>query len=314
MNMNLVLKFTLLSLCLLYPLFSFAQTDVSLFLRKDSIQIDSLIPDTTDMYKKVGHHGPAIENQYMMLRLYYRDGGAIDVYNKAVPRPELAMYHWYPTKAQIAAGAGCDEYRVGKSVGLGGIALWDGEKEVKLVATKARNAYVNRYDNMSVIRMDHEGVPYKDTLVNIIVRIFMFNDYREAVIEAECVCGGPVQFVTGVNYHKGQQIFLERGRIGVWGIHPADIVENPLPIGGGMIYDPEQWSFVVRTDDFLRTISEPTDKVTTIVVAASSRENELNDEQKFFKYLHKAQNAEDLIQLYQNFIRVERKTRSIRNM
>lgn len=48
-----------------------AQTDVSLFWRKDSLQQTEIFSAEGDLYRLVGHHGPAIENKFMALRLYF---------------------------------------------------------------------------------------------------------------------------------------------------------------------------------------------------------------------------------------------------
>ena len=122
-----------------------AQTATSLFWRSDSLQVKEIVSEQAVQYNFVGHHGAAVENSMCALRIYFNDSGAIDVYSKSGAQMELLKYHWYPTAKQMAEeGAGCDEYLVGKTVGLGGIALWDGEKEVKLVATKGRTARVGQ--------------------------------------------------------------------------------------------------------------------------------------------------------------------------
>ena len=56
-----------------------ARTASSLFWRSDSLQVNEIVSETADQYKKVGHHGPAVENSHMALRLYFNDSGAIDV-------------------------------------------------------------------------------------------------------------------------------------------------------------------------------------------------------------------------------------------
>lgn len=275
-------------ICLLSSVMASAQTDVSLFWRKDSVQQKQIISTSEKgyEYKTVGHHGPAIENEYMALRLYFRDGGSIDVYNKQKAGLELAKYAWYPSDEEIAAGAGCDEYRVGKTVGLGGIALWDGEKEIKLNVTAGREARVEKTAKGAMIEMIHRGVEYKDEKVDIAVRVFMTNGSRTATIEAECISGQKVVFLTGVNYHEGQSLDYSNGRIAVWGIHPADVVKNPLPIGGGMKYSTKKWSTVTKTADMLQIVSKkPVKKATTTVVAACSRETSLNNEKSFFNFV-----------------------------
>lgn len=265
-----------------------AQTAHSLFWRSDSLQVDQIVSEKANQYKAVGHHGPAVENSHMALRLYFNDSGAIDVYSKSGRGMELEHYLWYPSlQQQTEYGAGCDEYRVGKTVGLGGIALWDGEKEVKLVATKGRTARVGDKKNGSFAELIAYGVPYKKDTVDISIRIDMSAKKREAVITAAELSGKKVQFLTGVNFHKGQRVSYGDGYISVWGIHPADVSVSPIPIGAGMFFTPKSFVSVEKTEDMVRIISKETAKITTKVVAASTKEAELNSARRFEAYMSK---------------------------
>ena len=194
------------------PVLAQAQTASSLFLRADSLQVKEIVAETADMYKKVGHHGPAVENSHMALRIYFNNSGAIDLYSKNGRGMELLKYKWYPTeKDQEENGAGCDEYMVGKTVGFGGIALWDGESEVKLVATGGRTARVGDTSKGSYAEMIAYGVPYKGDTVDISIRIDMFAKKREATVTATELSGKKVQFLTGVNYHEGERVSMGEG-------------------------------------------------------------------------------------------------------
>lgn len=278
---------------LLYTLFIFlagitasAQTAHSLFWRSDSLQVDEIVSETANQYKKVGHHGPAVENSHMALRLYFNDSGAIDVYSKSGRGLELERYLWYPTASQQSEdGAGCDEYRVGKTVGLGGFALWDGEKEVKLVATKGRTARVGDRKNGSFAEIIAYGVPFKGDTLNVSIRIDVSAMKREAVITARELSGKKVQFLTGVNYHEGQRVTYGEDYISVWGIHPADVSQNPIPIGAGMFFTAKSFAKVEKTDNMVRLISKETSRISTKVVAASTREAELNSAKRFEAYM-----------------------------
>ena len=77
-----------------------AQTASSLFWRSDSLQVSEIVSEIGNQYNKVGHHGPAVENSHMALRVYFNDSGAIDVYSKTGRGMELMEYLWYPTKGQ----------------------------------------------------------------------------------------------------------------------------------------------------------------------------------------------------------------------
>ena len=265
-----------------------AQTASSLFWRSDSLQVSEIVSEKGNEYKKVGHHGPAVENSHMALRIYFNDSGAIDVYSKTGRGLELEKYKWYPSlHAQQEYGAGCDEYRVGKTVGLGGIALWDGEKEVKLVATRGRTARVGQTKNGSYAEMIAYGVKYMGESVDISIRIDVTSKNRVAIVTAQELSGKKVQFLTGVNYHEGQKVNYAEGYISVWGVHPADVSVSPIPIGAGMFYSSKTFPSVDKTENMVRVISKPTSKVQTRIVAASTKEAELNTSKRFEAFMMK---------------------------
>lgn len=263
-----------------------ARTACSLFWRSDSLQVSEIVSETGNQYKKVGHHGPAVENSHMALRLYFNDSGAVDVYSKTGRGMELEKYKWYPSVTdQTEHGAGCDEYRVGKTVGLGGIALWDGEKEIKLVATKGRTARVGQTKNGSYAEIIAYGVEYMGGNVDISIRIDMNEKNRFAVITASELSGRKVQFLTGVNYHEGQSVIYDDKHIGIWGIHPADVSASPIPIGAGLFYSSRMFPVIEKTKDMVRIISRPLSSVQTKVISASTKEAELNNAKRFMAYM-----------------------------
>ena len=265
-----------------------AQTATSLFWRADSLQIKEIVSERAVQYNFVGHHGPAVENSRCALRIYFNDSGAIDVYSKSGAQMELAKYHWYPTEQQMAEeGAGCDEYLVGQTVGLGGIALWDGEKDVKLVATKGRTARVGEIRGGSFAEIIAYGVMYKGEPVDVSIRVEMSDRSRVAKVIATELGGRKVQFLTGVNFHPGETVEYGKNYIAVWGIHPADVSQNPCELGGGMWFKPNKFSAPEKTKDMVRIISKPASKIETQVVAASVKESELNTADKFVAYMKK---------------------------
>lgn len=265
-----------------------AQTSVSLFWRSDSLQVSEIVSDVGNQYKKVGHHGPAVENSHMALRIYFNDSGAIDLYSKSGRGMELDEYKWYPSpEKQEELGLGCDEYRVGKTVGLGGIALWDGEKEVKLVASKGRTARVGKTKKGAYAEMIAYGVEYKGETVDVSIRIDMTDKDRVAKITATELSGKKVSFLTGVNFHEGQRVVVEDEYVSVWGVHPADVSQSPIPIGAGMFFAPKLFSTVEKTDNMVRLISKPASEISTRVVAASTKEAELNSARRFEAYMAK---------------------------
>ena len=268
------------------PVLAQAQTASSLFLRADSLQVKEIVAETADMYKKVGHHGPAVENSHMALRIYFNNSGAIDLYSKNGRGMELLKYKWYPTeKDQEENGAGCDEYMVGKTVGFGGIALWDGESEVKLVATGGRTARVGDTSKGSYAEMIAYGVPYKGDTVDISIRIDMFAKKREATVTATELSGKKVQFLTGVNYHEGERVSMGEGWVSVWGVHPANVSVDPKPVGAAILYNAKKFESVTKTENMVRLVSFPASSVSTKLLGASTKEAELNSAKRFEAYV-----------------------------
>jgi len=274
-------------MCLAVSASMHAQTAASLFWKKDSLQVNEISAADNKQYSNVGHHGPAVENKMMALRIYFNNSGAIDVYSKSKPGLELQKFLWYPTEEQMDKdGAGCDEYYVGKSLGLGGVALWDGEKIVRLEITKGRNARVGKTSKGHFAEVISYGVPYKGDFVDISLRIDVVKGSRFARVTASCLNGVPVQFVTGVNYNAGAEMdFSSAGRIAVWGTHPANVSQHPIPIGGGMIYDPAVFPEISKEPVMIRLISVPSVSVSTKIISASAKEAGMDFKKFRSKYL-----------------------------
>ena len=71
------------------------KTDTSLFMKSDSDSYQTEIQSKSgDLYLSIGHHGPVVENEWMALRIYFDQKGAIDVYHKGKPGLELKETRW----------------------------------------------------------------------------------------------------------------------------------------------------------------------------------------------------------------------------
>lgn len=263
-------------------------TASSLFWKSDSLQVGEIVSERGNLLDELGHNGPALENSHMVLRLYYDDSGAIDVYSKSGRGRELERYLWYPdVQQQTELGAGADVYEVGETLGLGGIALWDGEEMIRLVATKGRTARTGETKNGRYMEMIAYGVPYMSDYVDVSIRIDVIVKDRKAKVTAQELSGKKVQFVTGVNWHEGQHVSFDENHICVWGAHPAGSTTASFPVGAGMLYSEKVFPVVEKTNDMVRIISKLTDKVSTSIVAASTKEAELNSLRRFEAYLKK---------------------------
>lgn len=261
-------------------------TDTSLYMKAEKISyLTDIGSESGDLYSTIGHHGPAIENEWMALRIYFSDKVAIDVYNKAKPGLELKKAHWYPTPEQQKEGWGADYYKVGSTVGLGGVKLWDGEKVVPLNPVTNRLARVGKTATTSWMEMISRGVPYKGKKVDIMVRVTVFSGKREAKVEAFSLNGEKVQFVTGVNYFKGFETKKGANYIAVWGKHPEDVAAEIIEIGAAIRYNPKD--YVKNTDDGKQylLISKRTKHLSTEIVSACVRETEINTLDKLEAYI-----------------------------
>lgn len=263
------------------------KTDISLFWKDSATQVSSIESSTGDLYNKLGHHGPAIENEWMGLRLYFDHKVAIDVYNKTKPQLELAEAKWYPTPEQQQEGWGADQYKVGQTVGLGGVRLWDGEKIVFLNPVTKRTARVRKEANLSYMEMLSEGIPYKGDTIDVLVRVTVYSGIREAKVEAFAFSSKPVQFTTGVNYHDGTKTKEGDGYICTWGVHPEDVAAFQLNIGAAIIYNPDDFVKMEKTPTEYILISKPGKYLETWITSACEREQEFNTMDDFVKYLEK---------------------------
>lgn len=262
------------------------KTDVSLFMRADSATyLKEVHSESGDLFRSIGHHGPAVENEWMALRIYFDKKAAIDVYNKTKSGLELKKGRWYPTADQQKEGWGADYYKAGQTVGLGGVRLWDGDKVIPLNPVTMRTARVVKEKTSSYMEMLSEGVPYKDGKVDVLVRVTVYSGIREAKVESFALTDDPVQFVTGINYHKGQKVVNEEGLMATWGLHPEDVAAESINIGAAIMYEPSD--YVDKKDDGTQIllISKPGKQLTTWIASTSERDATLNTMVKFLKAL-----------------------------
>lgn len=263
-----------------------AQTAKSLFFKTDSLQVFEIISETADRCSDVGHNGPAVENSHMALSIAFDDTGSIDLYSKNGRGMELERYFWHPSaEMQEIAHAGCDAFAEGTTLGIGGMALWDGEKVVRLAATRGRTARVGDTKKGAYAEMISYGVPYMGQMIDVSVRVDVQDKSREAVVTVTELAGKKVQFLTGICFHSGQKVTVEESYISVWGDHPGDDIQ--MPVGAGLRYSKKDFPAQQKSDDMMMIISKPLSQVKTVVVGASVKEAELNSAKRFEAYMSK---------------------------
>ncbi len=262
------------------------KTDVSLFLKEDStVYLDEISSKTGDLFLKLGHHGPAIENEWLGLRIYFDPKASIDVYSKTKPGLELKKARWYPTPDQQQNGWGADYYKAGNTVGLGGVRLWDGKKVVPLNPVSARIARVAKEGMVSYMEMLSEAVPYKGKKVDILVRVTVYSGIRNAKVEAFALTDEPVQFVTGINYHKGQKVIKDENYIIAWGLHPEDVAAEKVELGAAILFKPDDFVKTIDDGEQFLLISKPDKQLEHWISSANAKEPELNTVEKFNEFV-----------------------------
>jgi len=262
------------------------KTEVSLFLNSDSKKyLSKVSSESGDLFEALGHHGPAIENEWMALRLYFNYKTSVDLYSKSRPGLELRETRWYPTPEQQKNGWGADYYIVGETVGLGGVRLWDGQNVQLLDPVSDRTAVVIKGLSSSYMEMISEGIPYNGEKIGVMVRITVLSGERNAMVEAFALTNSPVHFVTGLNYHEGIEVVQKDGLIATWGVHPPDVAAEPNAVGAAVIYCADD--FLMKQDDGkqILLISKPARYLKTYISSANAREPEINTFEKFLRLI-----------------------------
>lgn len=283
-----MMKKTLILLaCIVSPLMAQNKTDISLQWKDSTEQVSIIQSETGDLFQKLAHHGPAVENEWIGLRIYFDHKVAIDVYNKSKPQLELAAAGWYPTKEQQEEGWGADQYKAGSTVGLGGVRLWDGEKVQFLDPVSMRTAKVRKEANLSYMEVLSEGIPYKGDSIDVLVRVTVYSGKREAKVEAFALCDKPVQFLTGINYHPGTSTSQSENYICTWGLHPEDVAAFQLNIGAAIMFNPDDYEKIQKEEKEYQMITKPAKYLETWITSSCEKESELNTMEKFIDYLEK---------------------------
>ena len=162
---------------------------------------DTLYSFKDDMYRKLHHHGPAIESEWGAYRVYFDKKQTIDTYGKKRGQLELRESMWYTTPEQLEAGFGHDNLRVFGSIGVGVLKGWDPEKGmIHITDFKRREARVLAKGPVrAIMEMAVEGWNYCDKELNMTSRYTIYAGHSDVVVEnfIEGEYEG-LTFVTGV--------------------------------------------------------------------------------------------------------------------
>ncbi|MBD3290295.1 DUF1961 family protein [candidate division KSB1 bacterium] len=263
------------------------KTDVSMFLKKDQEYISKAESQSGDLWDELGHHGPAVENQWVGYRIYFDKKAAVDVYSKFQPRFEIKKTKWYTSKELQEQGYGADFYLVGNLIGLGSFRLWESDSVKLLHPVTNRSATVSRHGSISQIDFLSEGIPYKNVKTDILIRMTVFSNVRFAKMEAFVLDDQPVQLVTGISFQSDSLIEDEDRYILCWGEQTSPAAAQSVDLGIAVVYNPGDFERSMKREQEKLLISKPTKYLRVWISSANSKEQEMNTLAQFRDHVQK---------------------------
>lgn len=278
--------YLIISLFLVPILVGAQDVDVSMYWNKTGEYINYAESDSGDLWNALGHHGPAIENKWLAFRIYFHPKSAFDVYSKFKPQLELKKTKWYADKHTDNPDAyGVDLFHVGKSIGIGSARLYEDGKVKMLTPVKRRWAKTVKEPGSASIIYVSEGIPYKGDSIDVMLKLTVFAGFRYARVELFVLSDSYVNFVTGINQHKECPITEKEGYMFSWGPQPSDVAKEKIPVGAGLIYDPNTFEKTIRHESEHLIVSKPTKYISWLITSANEREQEINTKEAFEKHI-----------------------------
>lgn len=223
---------------------------------KSLTECDTLFSYKDDMYRKLHHHGPAIESELAAYRIYFDKKQTVDTYGKKQPRLELRQSMWYSTPEQLAEGFGHDNLRVFGSIGVGVLKGWDPEKGMQHITKfKRREARVLAKGPVrAIMEMRVEGWDYCGRELNMTSRYILYAGHSDVVVEnrLEGDFEG-LTFVTGVMKMRDTKVLRgERAVAQIGTDHPENDYEKwPMETVALAVALPEGVEILSQEDDQL---------------------------------------------------------------
>ncbi len=251
---------------------------------------DTLFSFKDDMYRKLHHHGPAIESEWAAYRVYFDKKQTIDTYGKKQKQLELRESMWYSTNEQLEAGFGHDNLRVFGSIGVGVLKGWDPENGMPHITDfKRREARVLAKGPVrAIMEMEVEGWNYCGREISMTSRYTIYAGHSDVVVDN--FFEGDVEgltFVTGVMKMLDTKVVKEDRAVAQIGTdHPEnDYNKWPKETVALAVALPEDVKILSAEDDKLSYLYQvtPTDNRISYVMdmwwRKSSWLSELSDEE-----------------------------------
>ena len=224
---------------------------------------DTLFSFKDDMYRKLHHHGPAIESEKAAYRVYFDKKQTIDTYGKKTEQLELRRSMWYSTPEQLAEGFGHDNLRVFGSIGVGVLKGWDPEKGMPHITKfKRREArVVARGPVRAIMEMRVEGWNYCGRELNMTSRYIIYAGHSDVVVQNRLEGNFEgLTFVTGVMKMRDTRVLRGKRAVAQIGTdHPEnDYNKWPMETVALAVALPEGVQIVSQEDDKLSYLFQVT--------------------------------------------------------
>lgn len=232
---------------------------------------DTLFSFKDDMYRKLHHHGPAIESERAAYRVYFDKKQTIDTYGKKHEQLELRRSMWYSTPEQLAEGFGHDNLRVFGSIGVGVLKGWDAEKGMPHITDfKRREARVLAQGPVrAIMEMRVEGWNYCGRKLNMTSRYILYAGHSDVVVQN--LLEGDFEgltFVTGVMKMRDTKVLRGQRALAQIGTDHPENDYNKWPM--------ETVALAVALPDEVQILSQQDDKLSYLFQVTPNAKGEIS--------------------------------------
>ncbi|MBQ8915575.1 MAG: DUF4861 family protein [Alistipes sp.] len=232
---------------------------------------DTLFSFKDDMYRKLHHHGPAIESERAAYRVYFDKKQTIDTYGKKQEQLELRRSMWYSTPEQLAEGFGHDNLRVFGSIGVGVLKGWDAEQGMPHITDfKRREArVVAKGPVRAIMEMRVEGWRYCGRELNMTSRYIIYAGHSDVVVEnrLEGDFEG-LTFVTGVMKMRDTRVLRGQRAVAQIGADHPENDYNKWPM--------ETVALAVALPEGVQVLSQQDDKLSYLFQVTPNAKGEID--------------------------------------
>lgn len=253
-----------------------AKVSTSLFWKGSDKYLNAVDAKVADLYKEIGHHGPAVENPWVAYRMYFNDSLSMDILSKFQARIELPRSQWYGSKKPELAnlGYGKDNYKVNKTVGIGGVRLWHKGQVINVKAQGGRSAQVESTAKDASFSVTSRQVELDGKDLDITVKVSVSADKRYAKVELSTSNQQQVQFVTGLTYHNKLQVVENDNFLLTWGDYDSPAANEAFNVGAAIIADPSLIAQKIKQQDQWLWVSKPTNSFSYYITSANEKERQ----------------------------------------